>query len=218
LNKAAGDPAERDAARRAIGEIDTFMSSLHPSDVAINPQFTQQVTREAAIARGNYAAAKRSELIDQAQAKAERQASRAGSGANIDNATRQKISAILDNPKKLRGFNADERDQMERIVAGTFTGNAARLLGKLAPTGVVSTGLSAGLGMATGLPWYAAPIAGFAAKKAGDLSTARGLSRLSNQVRSRSPLAQQRAARPLQVSPLAPWLTIPQITGGQNGN
>lgn len=209
LNKAAADPAERDAARRAVGQIDDFMSSLHPNDLVVNPQYAQAVAREAALARGNYAAAKRSELIDQAQAKAERQAGRAGSGANIDNALRQRISSILDNPKKLRGFSDAEKSQMEQIVKGTFTGNAARLIGKLAPTGVVSAGLSTGLGLATGLPWYVPPAVGFVAKKGGDLSTLRGVNRLSAAVRGRSPLGEARAATPLR--PRIPPPLVPRV-------
>lgn len=193
LGKAAGDPAERDAARRAISEIDDMMANLHPNDVVVNPHFASRVSDEAKAARGDYAAAKRAEQIESATSRADLQAKSTGSGANIDNATRQQIKNLLNNPKKVRGFSDAEKDQMRQIVQGTFTGNAARLLGKLAPTGIVSLGLStavgAGLGHAVGIP-----VLGHAAKALGDAATRRAAAKASEMVRLRSPLAKQLGA------------------------
>ena len=195
LNKAAADPAERDAARRAIAEIDSSMAGLQPNHVAINPHFADRVASEALEARANYAAAKRSEMLDEIQKKAERQASAAGSGTGIDNATRQRIKSVLDNPKKLRGFSDAEKEQMEKIVKGTPAGNVARLLGKFAPSGVVSGALSAGAGFAAQGPLGAVvvPAAGYVAKKIGDASTAAQAAKLSRLVRARSPLGKKAA-------------------------
>lgn len=190
LSKAAADPAERDAARRAIGHIDDTLANLHPNDVAVNPQFADRVAQEATQARANYAAFKRSDAIDELQRKASRQAASTGSGANIDNALRQKVRAMLDNPKKLRGFSDAERAQMEQIVRGTPVGNVARLLGKLAPSGIVSGALSAGAGFATHGPigMVAVPLAGLAAKGLSDRMTGAKLNNLSRDVRMRSPV------------------------------
>lgn len=201
LNKAAGDPAERDAARRAIAHIDDAMANLTPGQVAINPHFANRVAQEAQNARGNYAAFKRSEAIDELRQKAARQAESTGSGANIDNATRQRVRQILDNPKKLRGFSAEERAAMEALVRGSPIGNAARLFGKLAPSGVVSLALSAGTGFASHGPVgaIAVPAAGLAAKKLSDRMTATKLDNLSRQVRLRSPLGNR---MPQTVAPL----------------
>lgn len=193
LNKAAADPAERDAARRAIAEIDSAMAGLQPNHVVVNPHFADRVAKEAVEARGNYAAAKRSEMLDEINKKAERQANSAGSGTGIDNATRQRIKAALDNPKRMRGFSDAEKEQMEQIVKGTFTGNTARLLGKFSPSGIVSGALSAGAGFAAHGPLgaVALPAAGYVAKKIGDASTAAQAAKLSRLVRSRSPLGKQ---------------------------
>lgn len=195
LNKAAADPAERDAARRSIDAIDKYLANLDPADVVVNPQYAGQVSSEAAEARGNYAAAKRSESLDNVEKKAQRQANSAGSGANIDNATRQQIKSILNNPKKQRGFSKEEIALMEKINEGTPVGNVARLLGKFAPSGVVSGALSAGAGFAAHGPMgaIALPAAGYAAKKVADASTLRLLAKLNNQVRARSPLGRQAA-------------------------
>lgn len=190
LGKAAKNPVESAAASRAISQIDDYLANLPDADtVAGHAPSTARIFQDA---RGNWAAYKRAETVDTAVSKAERQAGRSGAGANIDNAVRQRISAILNDPKKSRGFSADELAQMEKIVEGTFIGNAARLLGKLAPTGVVSGALGGGAGYAVGGPAGAAllPMLGYGAKKVGDISTMRQVQVLNDLVRSRSPLAE----------------------------
>ena len=195
LNKLAGDPALRDGARRAIGEIDTALGSLTPADAAINGHFIPQVAQEAQRARGNYAAYKHAQQVEEATNAAELQAASTGSGANIDNATRQKFKAILTNPKKQRGFTADELTQMRQIVNGSFAGNAARLVGKLAPTGVVSGSLGAMLGHTLGHT-IGVPVIGGIAKSLGDATTRQAANRMSEQVRLRSPEARRLGATP----------------------
>jgi hypothetical protein len=211
LNKAAGDPAERDAARRAVGQIDGALANLKPSQVAVNPQFADRISQEALQARGNYAAAKRSERIDDQLTKAVDRAASTGSGANVQNAMRQNIRAILDDPKKRRGYSADEIAQMRAVVRGDAVTNTARMLGKLAPTGVVSgipTIVGYGLNGAMGA---AVPAAiGFGAKHLAESRTARDISELSQAVRTRSPLAAANPPTPPGSVPpmssfLAPW-------------
>jgi hypothetical protein len=196
LGKVGYDPNERDAARRAIAGIDDMMDNLQPANVVNNPQFAQQVGAEARLARANYAGAKRAEAIDTATDMAELQAASTGSGANIDNATRQKMRAILASPRKLRGFSDDEQNQMRQIVNGTFYGNGMRLLGKLAPTGIVSAGLSAGLGHALGHT-IGVPVVGAVAKGFADAATRSAANRLSEMARLRTPLARQMGSSPL---------------------
>jgi len=79
---------------------------------------------------------------------------------------------------------------MREIVQGTFTGNAARLLGKLAPSGIVSGALSAGLGHVIGHT-VGVPVLGLAAKAVGDAMTRSKAARLSEAIRLRSALARQ---------------------------
>ncbi len=202
LNKAAADPVERDAARRAIAQIDDTMANLDPADVAVNPQNAPLVAQEA---------------IENATDAASLQAASTGSGANIDNATRQKFRAILTNPKKARGYSDAEKAQMRQIVEGTFTGNAARLVGKLAPSGVVSGALGAGLGHAVGHT-VGVPVVGYVAKQMADNATARAAARLSEQRRLRSPLAQQlgATASPSYVPPIGTALQLGRLGNMSN--
>lgn len=183
------DKTERMAASKVIEAIDDFIPNLAAKDIISgNPKAAAEAW---ALARGNYAAAMRSEDIARAVLKATRQAEAAGSGGNIDNATRQQFKAILNNDKKMRGFNAEEKEAMEAIVSGTTWGNAMRLIGKAAPTGIVSGGLSTGAGFAAGGPVGAVlvPIAGYIGKKLGDRSTAGQVAKLEELVRSRAPVA-----------------------------
>jgi muramidase (phage lysozyme) len=188
---AAGTPdkTERMAASKAIEAIDELIPNIAAKDILSgDPKAAAQAW---ATARGNYAAAMRSDEIAKAVIKAQRQAESAGSGANIDNATRQNFKAILNNDKRSRGFSADELAAMEQAVRGTTWGNFARLIGKAAPTGIVSGALSGGAGLAAGGPAGAIllPLAGLIGKKIGDRSTANQIARLDELVRSRAPLS-----------------------------
>lgn len=189
LGKAGGDLAEKDAVRTAIAQLDDFAHNIRPEDVISGD--VGAATRLLGEARGNYAASKRADLIADAMGRAELQAGSAGSGSNIDNAIRQQIKSILNNPKKLRGFSPKEVAQMRTIVEGTRVGNAARLVGKLAPTGIVSGALSGGAGLAVGgaSGAVALPVAGIAGKAVGDASTRRLAEALSQMVRGRAPAA-----------------------------
>lgn len=67
----------------------------------------------------------------------------------FDNAVRLQFKKILDNPRRARQFDADEREVMQTIVDGTNTQNLARRIGVLSPTrnaGSVLTELGAVLG------------------------------------------------------------------------
>ena len=203
LNRAGALPVERDSTRRAISAIDDYMANLDPADAAVNEHFVPRLQAQMAEARGNYAAAKRAEKLDEAQESAIDRAATSGSGANINNVMRQDIRKILNNPRQLRGFSDEEIKQMRQIVRGTKVGNVARLIGKLYPAGVVSGGLSGLAAHAVAGP-AAVPVTwglGYGAKKLGDISTARNIAKLSNMVRSRSPLGSVPAA---SVPPPAP--------------
>jgi hypothetical protein len=180
-----GDPSERAAAGRVIGVIDDYASNLGPDDVLMG-------NREIALAKlkeGRSLAKQqaRAEMVDDAILRADRQAASAGSGGNIDNATRQKFKEILNNPRKARMFTPEERAMMEQIIRGE-TSKVVRAISKAAPTGIVSTALSSGLGASVGGPIGAAilPAVGFAAKNLADNATVRGAERLSSAVRAGS--------------------------------
>jgi hypothetical protein len=92
-------------------------------------------------------------------------------GGNIDNATRQRINAIIDNKRLSRQFNKEELTMMRKIVDGSGTGNAMRLAGKLSPSG---NGLMAALGVGGAMtnPILGIPaLVGIGAKAGADRTT-----------------------------------------------
>jgi hypothetical protein len=111
--------------------------------------------------------------------KAKTQAGSTWSGGNIENAQRQKLRAILDNPGRSRGFTPDERAALEQAVMGSGAGhNTARLVGKLSPQG---SGLMAALGIGgtAANPMLAAgPLAGIAGKKVSEKMTEANIKQL----------------------------------------
>lgn len=202
LGRAAGlpDATERSAAQRGINALDNFIAGGIPQDAILrgDPAKAAAAWNDA---RGNYAAARRSEKVSDAVENAELQAGSAHSGQNIDNATRQKIKAILANPKARRGYSGDELRQMKRVVMGTFTGDAARFVSNIFGKGGGLGALAASAtGAATGAKLYglqgaalgaAAPVIGFGFAELSNAITAREIGKLQTLIRSRSPLAQQ---------------------------
>lgn len=216
LQKTAKDPSERDAARRAIGHIDDYLANLknNPQDVVVNPHFAGRVSDEALAARGNYAVAKRSEDIDEAMDKAQRQAASGGAGGNINNAIRQQLKSLRNNKRTMRGWSDEEKAELDKVISGSATGNAARQAGKFAPHGIVSTVMAAGAGhaLAPGLGEVAVPAAGWIAKKIGDRITQAAAARLQNVIKARSPLGKQNSINAAAQSALAPPVSrVPRL-------
>lgn len=174
------------AAGHAIREIDNFLDNVSPS------------LREA---NANYAAGKMDQTIDYRNRNAEHRAAKSGTGSNIENTMRQEVDKIKD-----YGLRPNEVAARDRITEGTALRNGLRKIGKL--------GFGDGLSM-MGHFYAALPTAGAnlpvgvaatAARKIGEALTRREIRALSNQIRSRAPVAQA-----LQAAPRNPS-TIPAQT------
>lgn len=98
-------------------------------------------------ARDLWSQSRKADALASAVKNAEERASVAGSGSNIGNTTRQEVKKLL---KNARGYSEDEKAALARVVRGTPGQNLARLVGTLAPTGVVSGGAGMGIGAAIG--------------------------------------------------------------------
>lgn len=136
-----GDPAEAHFGDMMMDRIDNFIGSATPGQMAAgNPQVAAAAIRTARQANTQY---RKAQMIDDALTRAARRAASTGSGGNVENAIRQNIRAILDNPNRIRAFTADERAAMNQIVApNSRTQDMMRLVGKLSPN---SSGLMAAL-------------------------------------------------------------------------
>jgi hypothetical protein len=173
-------------------------------------------------ANANYAAAMRSEDVTNKATKAEQSAAATHSGLNLDNRTRQVLSAIIDptRPRNRRGYSKEELALIDDIVHGKHGAEAARWLGNLLGGGSGLGGLTAaGIGSAAGAgvgAFIAGPLGAAVGGPTGGalaVGTGRGFKGLANRItakqarkldeliRKRSPLYRQREANPGTYAP-----------------
>lgn len=150
-NNAAGKLSEgKDfAANRAIvGAIDDFYKNVKPSDI-----WAGDAGRAiSGVRQGQKAANAQFNMrdINEAMTSANFNAAASGTGANVDNATRQAFKPLAKNTDYQRGFTKPEIEQLNRIVEGGPLQNILRNVGKFSPTGVVSTAGTLGGAYAVG--------------------------------------------------------------------
>lgn len=174
------------AATIAKNHLDEFLPNISQADVLAG-----DAARASAIMKesdANWRAAKKAEQVDLQLTRAERQAAKAGMGGNIENSMRQRISAILDNPKRSAGFTSAEKQAMEDIVRGTKTRNALRSVGKLGVDGGLSLMLNTGAAIGSGGATIPVTVAGTIARVLGQRATAKAGASLSEMIRSSSPV------------------------------
>lgn len=122
-------------------------------DLISNPQAGDIISGNGALAsgaikeaRGLYSQARKLETVNDLIERAGLRAGSSGSGANIENATRQELSKILKSDKMKRGFTKVELEALKKAVLGTKAQNVLRAVGKFAPSGVVSGGIGSSTG------------------------------------------------------------------------
>lgn len=150
---------------KVVSGIDDLAQNVAPENVITgNPQ---EAAATLANARSLWSKASKMDMIDTLAQKAENRAASTGSGGNGENALRQNLRGILDNPTKSRGFSPDELAAVQTAVSGAPGQNIMRQLGKFSPVGngLIGTmeGLSALGASAAGAPMAAPAILGGAA-------------------------------------------------------
>jgi len=190
------NPTEQLAAKRVMERIDQFVMDPDPANVVAGAAGETGAILKAA--RGNYAAAKRSESLTGLQEAAELRAASANSGQNTGNAIRQRIASLILKPKEAAGFSKEELGQLEKVARGSGAANVTRIIGNLLGGGGglgagFTAAAGAGAGAATGSLGLAAagaalPLAGAASKQMSNILTERALAVADKMTRSRSPL------------------------------
>lgn len=177
-----------------LDEIDDFIANAKPADlVSGNARDAANAIMKARSANSRY---RKADLLEEALVKAKRRTESTGSGGNINNAIRQNVRGILDNPKKRKAFTKDELAAMEDLVKQGKMENFLRLVGKLSPSG---NGLMAALGLGGAMvnPSIGVlSLAGLGAKAAAD----RGTLNKAMQLQSRIARGAPAAAKPLTQS------------------
>lgn len=219
LQKSGGDIAQIMGVRQRLGEIkpdagadfaaalhlrdaiDTYVDTLPPGEIVQgDPRFTQDMLNHARASWKSYV---QEDQVRSAMEIGEHRAAVSGTGANSQNAMRQRIREILDSDAAAR-FSPEARQKMEDIVMGTWLTNSARWAGKYAPSGPVSAltttmaalggDIAGGSGAAAGAA-AAVAIPATIAKYLGTYLTRRQISDLENIIRSESPLGRAAASR-----------------------
>lgn len=177
--KIPGNPSQQAAAGKIINRIDDFIETLPDSDVLAGN--AKQGAAALGEARDLWGRLRRSEMVDTAAAKAELRAASTGSGGNVDNATRQNVRRLVENP---RGMSEKEKELADVVVRGSKGQNALRLAGKLSPQG---NGLMTAMGVGGAMvnPVLGIPaLVGTGAKVLADRATMKNVEKLSQVIRS----------------------------------
>jgi hypothetical protein len=176
-------PADKRIAGMIVDELDDYIDNLSEADVVAGDATKTKALKEA---RGLYSRAKKSELIEGLVQRAQDSASNF-SGSGLENSVRREFIALAKNKKQMRMFTADEQAAIRRVAQGGKIDNAARFLGKFAPTGVVSGVLTGGAGAMIGGPLGAAlPLAGLAGRAVATRRTMRNV-RAADELMRRGP-------------------------------
>jgi len=181
-------PADRRLAGRMVDEIDDYIDSLTERDVVAGDAAKGKALKEA---RSLYSRAKKAEELDNLMERAELSAPNF-SGSGMENAIRTEFRNLAKNERRMRRFTREEQEAIKRVAKGGPVENTLRMLGKLAPTGVVSSALSSGAGFVTGGPIGAVafPAAGALGRYMASRMTAGNAARANELVRRGPPLPQ----------------------------
>lgn len=161
------EPDERRVASIIKERLDDWTENLRPQDIA------------AGNARDGFSAVKDARALwgqmrrGQAIEKIVEDAKLAASG--YENGLRMGFRSLAKNEKQMRGFSEIEQRAIRAVAQGSPVSNVLRMLGKAAPTGIVSTVLSGAAGGAIGgAPGAVAALAGgYAARQASEALTDR---------------------------------------------
>jgi len=210
------DASERRLASILVDNLDDFVENAQPSQLA---KGSSEAVRALTDARELWKRAKKTEIIDDLVASAELRAEANYSQSGVENALRRKLVNLADNPKKLRAFTKEEQAIIKSTAKGGSIQNALRFIGKLAPTGVVSGGVSVGGGaLIGGTPGAViVPVVGSLARKGAEQLGLRNIEQLRNrlatgnapipQVSTRGLIGARELAAPI-INPISGLLNI----------
>lgn len=160
LGKAAAstDKDERTLGMALIQQFDQDIIGKSAGDFVSGAQSASAALKEWEAGRGYWHTAKKSETVEELANSAVRQ-SRKSAAVPVEQATRNKFANFTERPKNLRGFSADEVAALKDVSEGSIVGNAAKQVGRLAPTTLGGLGVKAGIPFAIGSA-IGGPVAG----------------------------------------------------------
>lgn len=197
-SKSFANPADARLAGKIVETIDSYMEGLGPKDIiAGDAKGAVSALNEARDLWSRY---RKAGVLDELMQRAELRSSQF-SGSGYENAVRTEFRQLAMNKKKMRGFSQAEQAAIKKVVNGGPVENTLRLLGKAAPTSIVSAGLGSGAGLAAGGPAgaVAVPAVGAVSRYAAQKMTLRNAD-IANALMRRGPNV-----------PPPPGMTFPNI-------
>ena len=135
------DPADRRVGMILRNKIDEFVENVPAGDKA-----GVEALKEA---RGYWSRARKGDVIEDLLFDARLDSAGTFTGAGVENAIRREFKKLAKS-NDFRLFSPDEQRAITAVVEGGPVSNAMRLIGKFAPTGVVSGALGPALGSTIG--------------------------------------------------------------------
>lgn len=174
-----GNKSNNALAAKVTGQIDELFTNPQAGDVIGG----NSAVASKALKRANnlHSRKMKLELVDKLLKSAGLRAGSTGTGGNVENASRQNLRRILDNPKFQRGFTKDEIAALEKAVLGNKKQNALRMIAGLSPTkGALMAALQTGSGFASGGATLPIAGAGIAADSLMNRGTRKSIDGLRN--------------------------------------
>jgi hypothetical protein len=179
-----------------VDAIDEYVDNLSDAELTSGRAKDAAALKEA---RALYTRKRKGEDIDRLIKRAE------FSPSGFENGLAIEFRSLAKNDRRFKRFSPEEQAAIERVAKGGLAEKGLRLLGKAAPTGIVSGGLSSGAGFAFGGPVgaVAVPALGIAGRVGAKYLTARNARQASELVRggpTANPLATDIPMLPLELA------------------
>ena len=186
--KASTVPSERELARRLTDKLDNYVSSIDPAkNVMIGRAEARQGIDAFNEARKLWSRQAKGGEIDELIRRAELSAPNY-SASGMENALRTEFRNLAKNQARMRTFTKEEQQAIEAVAKGGAVTNAMRMLGKLAPRGIVSGGVLTGITAANPALGAAAFLAGEIGKRGATARTTRAAESARNLMLSGQPI------------------------------
>tara|TARA_Y100001972_G_scaffold43922_1_gene54068 strand:+ start:2129 stop:3838 length:1710 start_codon:yes stop_codon:yes gene_type:complete len=160
---------------RGVAEIRDVVDNVIMTAPTVGPIGAGKLLK---IARADFRRFKKIEAFEEAMDVAKRNIDARGTGGDTINGYKQAVKNILNNSNKRGQFDTPELEIMEQLVAGNFSENMLRLIGKIAPSG---NGLSLILNLGAiyfNPAFLTATVAGYGAQRAGSALMQRNLKKV----------------------------------------
>lgn len=197
----SGNQSDLIMAMQVKAGLDNFLDGLTPADtLSGNASVAVPILRQAReLASREFKGEQIQQMIDLAQNSASTNYSASGYEQALRAQFKNLNAQLIKNPSLANTYSAAERDAIENVARGGPLGNALRYVGKLAPTGVISTGMGSGMGAGAGsmvggpvgaaVGAMAVPTVGAAARAGATAITARNAALAAALMRNGAPLA-----------------------------